>query len=153
MLHPELVRWINEFHVGVSMFFVLSGFLLAYTYGQSPLNSRKSYGKYMIGRAARILPLYWLILTAYYLDPKFGKLNFSFLTYSLLHGYSNIWNLKGIAQSWSLSVEMTFYALLPLENVVAGSRSKFCAALADIHRAIPNGREAHLRFYSTFIET
>ena len=114
MLHPELVRWINEFHVGVSMFFVLSGFLLAYTYGQSPLNSRKSYGKYMIGRAARILPLYWLILTAYYLDPKFGKLNFSFLTYSLLHGYSNIWNLKGIAQSWSLSVEMTFYALLPL---------------------------------------
>jgi peptidoglycan/LPS O-acetylase OafA/YrhL len=114
MLHPELIRWINEFHVGVSMFFVLSGFLLAYTYGQSPLSSRKSYGKYMVGRAARILPLYWLVLTAYYLDPKFGKLNFSFLTYSLLHGFSNTWNLKGIAQSWSLSVEMTFYALLPL---------------------------------------
>ncbi len=63
---------------------------------------------------ARILPLYWLILTAYYLDPKFGKMNFSALTYSLAHGFSNIFNLNAIAQAWSLTVEMSFYIIAPL---------------------------------------
>jgi peptidoglycan/LPS O-acetylase OafA/YrhL len=67
----------------------------------------------MVLRCARIFPLYWLILTAYYLDPKFGKMDFSFFTYSLLHGFFNSLNLDGIAQAWSLSVEFTFYLLLP----------------------------------------
>jgi hypothetical protein len=35
----------------------------------------------------------------------------------------------------------------PIENVVARSRSQFCAAVADIHRTLPLGREAHLQFY------
>lgn len=113
-LHPEILRLINEFHIGVSLFFVLSGFLLAYTYGDKPAQNKKEYFKYIIVRCGRILPLYWLILTAFYLDPEFGNLKFSFLTYSLLHGFSNLLCLDGIAQAWSLSVEFTFYLLLPL---------------------------------------
>ncbi len=112
-LHPELLRLFNEFHVGVSIFFVLSGFLLAYSYGGGPTKSLKDYGKYLLGRSARVLPLYWFILTLYYLDPKFGKLHFSGLTYSLSHGLSNKLNLTAIAQSWSLTVEFCFYLLLP----------------------------------------
>ena len=112
-LHPELLRFVNEFHVGVSIFFVLSGFLLAYSYGDGPTKSPKDYGKYILGRSARVLPLYWFLLTLYYLDPKFGKLNFSVFTYSLSHGLSNKLNLTAIAQSWSLTVEFCFYLLLP----------------------------------------
>lgn len=112
-LHPEILRLVNEFHIGVSLFFVLSGFLLAYTYGEKPAESGKLYWRYLVVRIARIFPLYWLILTAYYLDPKFGKGGFSLLTYSLTHGFSNVLNLKGIAQAWSLSVEFVFYLLLP----------------------------------------
>jgi peptidoglycan/LPS O-acetylase OafA/YrhL len=62
-LHPELLRFVNEFHVGVSIFFVLSGFLLAYSYGDGPTKSPKDYGKYILGRSARVLPLYWFLLT------------------------------------------------------------------------------------------
>jgi len=112
-IHPELLRFINEFHVGVSIFFVLSGFLLAYSYGDEPTKSLKSYGKYILGRAARVLPLYWFILTLLYLDPKFGKHHFSAFTYTLTHGLSNRLNLTAIAQSWSLTVEFCFYLLLP----------------------------------------
>ncbi len=112
-LHPEFLRWINEFHIGVAMFFVLSGFLIAYTYADAPAKSGREYTRYMLVRLARILPLYWLILTAYYLDPKFGKLDFSWLTYTLCHGFSDFYNLRGIAQAWSLNVEMTFYFLAP----------------------------------------
>lgn len=113
-LHPELMRLLNEFHIGVSLFFVLSGFLIAYTYAAEPLQSAKSYAKYFSIRFVRIMPVYWLILTAYYLDPAFGKMQFSWLTYSLFHGFSDVHNLDAISQAWSLNIEMTFYLLAPL---------------------------------------
>lgn len=113
-LHPELIRLFNEFHVGVSLFFVLSGFLIAYTYEDKPLASGTAYLKYILVRCARILPLYWLILTIYYLDKSYGNFHFNLLTYSLAHGFSDVHNLEGIAQAWSLTVEMTFYILAPV---------------------------------------
>ena len=113
-VHPEIIRVFNEFHIGVSIFFVLSGFLIAFNYGDKIFSNLKSYSNYILIRMARILPLYWLILTAYYLDPRFGKMDFSALTYTLTHGLSNKYNLYAIAQSWSLSVEMFFYFLAPL---------------------------------------
>lgn len=113
-LHPELSRLFHEFHLGVAMFFVLSGFLIAHTYNDKPMRSPGSYTRYMAQRLARIMPLYWLILTAYYLDPEFGKGGYTWLTYSLCHGFSDLHNLDGIAQAWSLTVEMTFYFFAPL---------------------------------------
>lgn len=113
-LHPELIRLINEFHVGVSLFFVLSGFLIAYTYQDKPLSAASNYVKYFLVRCARILPLYWLILSIYYLDKSYGNFHFSALTYTLAHGYSDLHNLDGLNQAWSLTVEMTFYLFAPL---------------------------------------
>lgn len=113
-VHPEIMRLLNEFHIGVSLFFVLSGFLIAYTYAEQPLQSARSYAKYFSIRFVRIMPLYWLILTAFYLDPGFGKMQFSWLTYSLFHGFSDTHNLDAISQSWSLNIELTFYAFAPL---------------------------------------
>jgi peptidoglycan/LPS O-acetylase OafA/YrhL len=113
-LHPEILRLFNEFHIGVSLFFVLSGFLIAYTYAEEPMHAAKSYVKYFSVRFVRIMPLYWLILTAYYLDPAYGKMQCSWLTYSLFHGFSDQHNLDAISQAWSLNIEMTFYVLAPL---------------------------------------
>lgn len=112
-LHPEFTRFINEFHLGVALFFVLSGFLIAYTYADKPMRSGSAYTRYILQRMARILPLYWLILTLYYIDPAFGKGKATWLTYTLAHGFSDQYNLDGIAQAWSLTVEMTFYFLAP----------------------------------------
>jgi len=113
-VHPDIMRLLNEFHIGVSLFFVLSGFLIAYTYAAQPMQSGGSYAKYFSIRLARIMPLYWLILTFFYMDPAFGKGQFSWLTYSLFHGFSDSHNLDAISQSWSLNIEMTFYAFAPL---------------------------------------
>ena len=112
-LHPEVLRLFNEFHIGVALLYVLSGFLISYVYGAEPLRSGGSYLRYMLLRCARILPLYWLILLAYYLDPAYGKGN-PWLTFSLLHGFSDRLNLDGLAQAWSLNVEICFYLLAPL---------------------------------------
>lgn len=112
-LHPEIFRFFNEFNLGVQLFFVLSGFLIAKSYGTKPLESFKSYRKYFYQRIMRIMPLYWLLVTLYYLDPAFGNFKFSALHYLLLHGFSSTHSLEVIAQAWSLTVEMTFYILAP----------------------------------------
>ncbi|MFC4233501.1 acyltransferase family protein [Parasediminibacterium paludis] len=112
-LHPEIMRVANECHIGVTLFFVLSGFLIAYTYQDKPMRSASSYWRYCLIRCARILPLYWLILTAYYLDKRYGNFHFSALTYTLAHGFSDLHNLDGINQAWSLTVELNFYLLAP----------------------------------------
>jgi len=113
-LHPQVLGFFNEFHIGVALFFVLSGFLISYTYNDEPMQSGKAYTRYMLLRLARIMPLYWLLLTAFYFDHPFGQGKYTWLTYSLAHGFSSRDNLDAIAQAWSLNVEMTFYFLAPL---------------------------------------
>lgn len=113
-LHPELFRFCNELNLGVPLFFVLSGFLIAKNYGLQPASSFLNYSTYLLQRVVRIMPLYWLLLTLYYLDAHFGKFQFSAQHYFLLQGFSSKHSLDAIAQSWSLTVEMTFYAVAPL---------------------------------------
>ena len=102
LLGHNITSFVNELHIGVSIFFVLSGFLIAYTYRELPIKSFKDYLHYAIKRMARIFPVYWLLLTSYYFDDNFGKYDFSWLTYSLFHGFSERHNLDGISQAWSL---------------------------------------------------
>jgi peptidoglycan/LPS O-acetylase OafA/YrhL len=113
-VNKYLMQFMNEMHIGVSLFFVLSGFLIAFKYNK-PGTGKHHYGRYAGLRMARILPLYWLLLLVSYIDWGFPKTGYqTFITFSLLHGFSNVHNLDGIAQAWSLTVEMSFYALAPL---------------------------------------
>jgi peptidoglycan/LPS O-acetylase OafA/YrhL len=112
---PEMViRNLNEFNAGVSIFFVLSGFLIAYTYQQKPLDSSKSYLQYLLTRFARIYPIFFILLTIQFLDYGFPKEGVNiWYDYSLIKGFSDVFNLDGIPQSWSLTVELSFYILAP----------------------------------------
>src|SRR5687767_14993664 len=47
--------------MGVGIFFVLSGFLMGYLYGESDWNTQ-SVVKYSIARFSRIAPIYWLVI-------------------------------------------------------------------------------------------
>lgn len=109
-----LLKPLNEFHTGVTLFFVLSGFLIAYTYADKPLRSGKDYCRYLLVRLARIFPVYLLLLTAKYIQEGWPTSLEAMLNYSLLKGFSDKLNLTGIPQSWSLTVELTFYLLAPL---------------------------------------
>jgi peptidoglycan/LPS O-acetylase OafA/YrhL len=117
-LHPEVLRLFNEGHMGVSLFFVLSGFLIAYAYADKPLRTTRDYLRYLALRAARILPLYWLILTVRYVDWGFPSAGSTWATYTLAHAFSHRHILDAIAQAWSLNVELCFYLLAPLLYVL-----------------------------------
>ncbi len=112
---PEFVlQNLNEFHTGVTLFFVLSGFLIAYTYQDAPLTSKKEYFKYLLVRLVRIFPVYILLLSVQYIHWGIPKDQGAFVNYTLLKGLSDWHNLDGIPQSWSLTVELCFYTLAPI---------------------------------------
>lgn len=110
----------NEFHVGVTFFFVLSGFLIAYRYfDQTEIN----FKQYFINRFARIYPIYFILTTLFMLQNyvhSFGRLNFNDwlleygLNISLLKGLFDQYKFTGILQSWSLTVEECFYFFAPI---------------------------------------
>ncbi|MBL0358460.1 MAG: acyltransferase [Chitinophagaceae bacterium] len=112
-VNKYVLQLMNELHIGVSLFFVLSGFLIAYKYNADK-NKPFHYGRYAGLRMARILPLYWLLLLVSYTDWGWPKTYQAIITFTLAHGFSNIHNLDGIAQAWSLTVELTFYIIAPL---------------------------------------
>lgn len=113
-LNKYVLQFFNEMHMGVSLFFILSGFLIAYKYNDHQKRDHVNYGKYIGLRLARIFPLYWLILLVSYIDWGFPGTYKTFISFTLLHGFSAIHNLEGIAQAWSLTVEMSFYLLAPM---------------------------------------
>lgn len=123
----EVMRFISEWHIGVTVFFVLSGFLLAYRYEEKPLESKKSYLKYILLRIARIFPLYWILLSAFFLDTSYSKdVKTYFLQYSLFYSLFEKYSVSGIVQAWSLTVEFFFYLLSPLLFLLLKRSWKYC---------------------------
>ncbi|WP_093115252.1 acyltransferase family protein [Thermoleophilum album] len=117
-------RLLAHLNVGVAIFFALSGFLLyrPFIAGDLALGPRPSAAAYLWRRGLRILPAYWLALGALALVP--GD------TARAGDGVWAVLPLQGLAPAgerscveliatcrfapvWSLTVELTFYALLP----------------------------------------
>ncbi|HEX4205268.1 MAG TPA: acyltransferase, partial [Ktedonobacteraceae bacterium] len=106
---------------GVTLFFILSGFLLFMPYAKTLLFDAPwpSLRVFYLRRALRILPAYYVTLFAMillyspsYLQPDHLKQLFFFLT---LFMDSSTHTFKAInGPFWSLAVEWQFYLLLPL---------------------------------------
>ncbi len=115
--------------LGVTLFFVLSGFLLYRPYVAAVLDGRRvpSVRRYLRSRLTRILPAYWVILFAGFfvlgtnsLGPD-DTLGFRDLaqTFTLTHQLTPGTVGAGLGPSWSLAVEVAFYALLPVFGLLA----------------------------------
>ncbi|HWT92938.1 MAG TPA: acyltransferase [Solirubrobacteraceae bacterium] len=111
-------------NVGVTLFFVLSGFLLYRPYVAARMQGRPAIrlGPYLWRRALRIVPAYWVALTLLALWP--GLVGFWegdwWKAYLFLTVYSKDTFFLGIEPAWSLCVEVTFYLLLPLIAAAIG---------------------------------
>lgn len=130
------------------LFFVLSGFLLAYRYEDQPLESKKSYFKYILLRISRIFPLYWILLTLFFLDTLYSKdVHTYFLQYTLMYPLFDDYVLTGITQAWSLNVEFFFYLLAPLLFLLLKRKWQLCLAFLIILFGISVGVGYGLSFY------
>lgn len=111
-------RVISQGALGVTLFFVLSGFILAYTYYKK---GKISYGNFMYKRLARIYPAYvtgWLLcilvslVLNYYPEPFALVTGLDLLAVqSYFPSVAQVWYGAG---AWSISTEFFFYSLFPL---------------------------------------
>jgi peptidoglycan/LPS O-acetylase OafA/YrhL len=119
---PEFVgKFFRYGYVSVSLFFILSGFILAYTYLETKNESSIDVRRFWVARFARIYPLYLfaLIVSAPAFISKFFELGAvrSFLTgissLTLLQAWTPwtvaIWNTP----TWAVSVEVFCYLIFP----------------------------------------
>jgi peptidoglycan/LPS O-acetylase OafA/YrhL len=103
---------------GVSVFFVLSGFLLYRPFVVAHLaeSPHPRLLPFWWRRFLRIVPAYWLALTFFIVVgtiqvPATGHV---FYLYGFGQIYSKAHVLDGLVQAWTLCVEVSFYLLLPL---------------------------------------
>ena len=104
--------------LGVSFFFILSGFILTHVYSRAPISAPDFYRK----RFARIYPLHALTFVLWVLMFFRGwgntlpeKLNSGIANILLLQAFFSgpAFNLGYNAVSWSISAEAFFYLLFP----------------------------------------
>lgn len=112
-------RLFSQGYIGVSIFFVLSGFLIEHHYADAYLEKTNwSWRRYLHHRLARIYPLYALLLLitvgGQALMGRPMSLGLFSLNLTLLKGFFEDYKFSGIPQSWSLTVELCFYGLAPL---------------------------------------
>jgi len=129
-------RFLGEFHIGVTIFFVLSGFLITFRYYNSFHLTKDWFKQYLKNRVARIYPMYFLLTIAaftYYFFTKDqaitkGTANpvaLMFLNITFVRGFFyQFWD-TGIAQGWSLTVEECFYFSAPIIFFIARKYNKF----------------------------
>lgn len=121
MLHPHPFLGRMSLERGVSFFFVLSGFILYYTYGGGALRVRD----FLVARAARIWPahaavlgLWFLLFLPYSVDLFLEGENPLVFLCNLLLVQAWIptprYYLAFNVVTWSLCVEMLFYLLFPV---------------------------------------
>lgn len=118
----------NEMYIGVTVFFVLSGFLIGYRYFET---ENFNFKKYITNRIARIYPMYFLltILTFsvfYFSDSSHSLFSIKvfLLNITFLKGLFGDFVFTGINQGWSLTVEEMFYFSAPLFFILI-HRSRF----------------------------
>jgi peptidoglycan/LPS O-acetylase OafA/YrhL len=115
--------WISRLsahlNVGVYLFFVISGFLLYRPFVAARLAGQglPHVGAYAWRRFLRIVPAYWLALTAVVVLLQVPRV-LTATGIPLFYGFAQVYSpanaLAGIGQAWSLDVEVAFYVLLPV---------------------------------------
>jgi peptidoglycan/LPS O-acetylase OafA/YrhL len=138
-----LPGFLARMDIGVALFFVLSGFLLYRPHarhvatGSAPPTVRT----YAVRRTARLVPAWLAVLVGtLFLVPRSREAGAEVWAANLLQLQSLRleWDLPGLAQLWSLSTEVMFYAALPL------------LALVVVRVGARRGWRAHLAALATF---
>lgn len=116
---PEALQpYIARLDIGVTIFFLISGFLLYRPFARARLRREPALNipAYAWRRGLRIVPAYWVALLLiglwFGLDAVLGS--DAPIYFGFVQIYFPSHAISGIGQAWSLCVELTFYAFLPI---------------------------------------
>jgi peptidoglycan/LPS O-acetylase OafA/YrhL len=120
-LHPLLTKVANFGRTGVSLFFVLSGFLITRILVATK-ESPGYFSSFYVRRALRIFPLYYLFLTLIFIilplisGKPFPPFSLQMYNWTYLQNFALAFRWEHVSPRhlWSLSVEEHFYLFWPL---------------------------------------
>ena len=126
--HHVLGRYTSRLEIGVSVFFVISGFLLYRPFAVDHFGGKAAptLRTFWTRRVKRIVPAYWIafLVVSYLLHDD--KVHHAWDSPLIYLGFAQIYLpqyiIGGIDQAWSLCTEMSFYLLLPLYAAFLGRR-------------------------------
>ncbi len=120
-------KFIRNGAVFMTGFFVLSGFLMAYNYGNQDFSKRENIVDFYLKRVARIYPVYIISHIVYFLI-FFHRFLFKDVIRSLFNNlvlvqgfFPTMFNIGINGGSWSLTVEMFLYFLFPFIVLLLGN--------------------------------
>jgi len=138
-----LATVVADGQMGVYLFFVLSGFILSYTYLAPDRTFRGAWRGFYVARLARVYPVYLVALVCALIPffawgsdlptavcrtsvpPALTVLATVLVAQQWLPGYAYCLNPPG----WSLSVEAAFYLVFPVLALLIGGLSRRALAL------------------------
>ena len=129
--------WLAGLNVGVPLFFAISGFLLYRPVGRGAARRRGAAverGSTRVRRVLRIVPAYWVALSLIALAARAATTCSRGPARSIYFGLAQAYDPErftgGIGQAWTLTVEVAFYAALPLHRArrAAAAGAGRCAA-------------------------
>lgn len=153
----------KEGFIGVSFFFILSGFIMQHSYSKKIKEKKIGFSKFMTLRFLRIYPMHYITLiasipliiqfvTEYNLNDWIKIFLFnSTLTQSFYPQFNYYMSFN--TPSWSLSNEMFFYACFPLLTILLSNKKILIAVLSVLFVIIftsilyYNGTLSHWLFY------
>lgn len=125
---------------GVWLFFALSGFVISRPFVRALLSGEPlpGWSSYLVRRAARIFPLYWLalviaVLTLGTRGASWWELGFQVgLLHNLVPGRQG----EIVFAAWTLTLEVLFYAFVPAVAVLIRRRSSGPVTSAQLTRLV-----------------
>ena len=123
--------------MGVDLFFVLSGFLIASQLLRPwAAGERPDYGRFFLRRAFRTLPAYAVVLAVYALVPAARDRDhmqplWTFLTFTQ-NFTIHIAPAQAFSHAWSLCVEEQFYLVFPLAVALLAIRPSAAKAMTAL---------------------
>lgn len=121
-----IARGLNAGWVGVDIFFVISGFLIAKTIALRPINSFPAYSAFMVRRFLRLAPAYVMCLfvfalVASQLTPESKVFHNQYLLWTLTANIESSFGDRtalsdenfSLVHFWSLALEWHFYIFFP----------------------------------------
>lgn len=131
--------YLVQLRAGVEVFFVISGFVLYGPFVRAHLAGKRGPGLvgYFRHRIFRIFPAYWVVLTVgiygMHVILVSSPAN-TIANYTLVQSYVPS-PVTGLGPAWTLVIEVTFYALLPVYGAVLwrlGTRRRAIAEFVGI---------------------
>jgi peptidoglycan/LPS O-acetylase OafA/YrhL len=122
-LQNALGAYTARMNFGVTIFFLLSGFLLYRPFVAARREGRPAIRirDFTRRRVLRIVPAYWVALALLSLYPGlsgFSEHWWRFFSFTQIYWFDS--TITGLSPAWSLCIEATFYVILPFLAVAIG---------------------------------